>query len=400
MQDREVVAAIVAGDPGGLAEAYDHYAAPLYSYCRFMLPDPDPMGQAAGAVRDTYIIATSKLEGLRDPDKLRSWLHAVARNECLRRLGVVGGAGTAAGLAGKAEPGAMPEVALPPELREQVLKACADDTPAGRANRVSLAHRAGPFARSGFPQPLIPPGPQWWYQVRRHPRVAGGVAAVAAAVVAGGIVAMLTAGSGSHGSPDTNIALGSVGPAATSGAASSAVSSPAGARSSPSHKAEALGKVTTPTDAPTTGVPATTGHPAPTTPAATSSAPKPSPPPPPPSPSPSPPPSPSPTPSPTPSQTPGTVLAEPKELVLTAVKGQAASGTFDLFAVGGPVHWTITVPAGVVTKVSVSPSAGYLRTAGSWVVVTVTVDSPVSLTTRLVANPGGSVVTIVLTVKA
>jgi hypothetical protein len=94
------------------------------------------------------------------------------------------------------------------------------------------------------------------------------------------------------------------------------------------------------------------------------------------------------------------VLAEPRELVLTAVKGQAASGTFDLFAVGGPVHWTIKVPAGVVTEVSVSPAAGYLKSAGDWVVVTVSVKSLVSLTTRLVANPGDSVVTIVLTVKA
>jgi hypothetical protein len=31
MEDPEVVAAIVAGDPAGLAEAYDRYAMPLYS---------------------------------------------------------------------------------------------------------------------------------------------------------------------------------------------------------------------------------------------------------------------------------------------------------------------------------------------------------------------------------
>ena len=38
------------------------------------------------AVQDTFLIATVKLGGLRDPDKLRSWLYAVARNECYRRL--------------------------------------------------------------------------------------------------------------------------------------------------------------------------------------------------------------------------------------------------------------------------------------------------------------------------
>jgi len=31
-QDREVVAAIMAGDPGGIEEAYDRYAMPLYVY--------------------------------------------------------------------------------------------------------------------------------------------------------------------------------------------------------------------------------------------------------------------------------------------------------------------------------------------------------------------------------
>src|ERR1700722_581697 len=83
MQDREVVAAVVAGDPEGIAEAYDRYALPLYSYCRSLLREP---ADAADAVQDTFLIAASKLGGLRDPGKLRSWLYAVARNECYRRL--------------------------------------------------------------------------------------------------------------------------------------------------------------------------------------------------------------------------------------------------------------------------------------------------------------------------
>jgi RNA polymerase sigma factor (sigma-70 family) len=83
MEDPEVVAAIVAGDPAGLAEAYDKYAAPLHSYCRSMLREP---ADAADAVQDTFLVATAKLHSLRDPAKLRAWLYAVARNECLRRL--------------------------------------------------------------------------------------------------------------------------------------------------------------------------------------------------------------------------------------------------------------------------------------------------------------------------
>ena len=83
MQDPEVVAAIVAGDQEGIAQAYDKYAMPLYSYCRSLLREP---ADAADAVQDTFLIATVKLGGLRDPGKLRSWLYAVARNECYRRL--------------------------------------------------------------------------------------------------------------------------------------------------------------------------------------------------------------------------------------------------------------------------------------------------------------------------
>ena len=83
MRDREMVAAIVAGDPAGLAAAYDSYAPALHAYCRSMLPEP---ADAADAVQDTFLIAAAKLAGLRDPDRLRPWLYAVARNECHRRL--------------------------------------------------------------------------------------------------------------------------------------------------------------------------------------------------------------------------------------------------------------------------------------------------------------------------
>src|SRR6185437_902570 len=83
MLDSEVVAAVVAGDPAGLAEAYDRYAAALYAYCRTMLREP---ADAADVVQDTFVIAASRLTGLRDPQRLRPWLYAVARNECHRRL--------------------------------------------------------------------------------------------------------------------------------------------------------------------------------------------------------------------------------------------------------------------------------------------------------------------------
>ena len=83
MRDAEIVGSIVAGDPGGLAGAYDRYADLLFKYCKTVLGDS---ADAADAVQDTFIIAASRVSGLRDPERLRPWLYAVAHNECLRIL--------------------------------------------------------------------------------------------------------------------------------------------------------------------------------------------------------------------------------------------------------------------------------------------------------------------------
>jgi len=80
MDDRQVVAAIVRGDPNGLAEAYQEYASALHTYCRWLVRDAD---DAADAVHNTFIVARERLAQLRDPTKLKPWLYAVARRECL-----------------------------------------------------------------------------------------------------------------------------------------------------------------------------------------------------------------------------------------------------------------------------------------------------------------------------
>jgi DNA-directed RNA polymerase specialized sigma24 family protein len=82
MEDREVVAAIVAGDPSGLAAAYDRYAAALYGYCRWMLREP----AASGVVRQTFAVAAAELGRLPDGVGLRPWLYLTAREECYHRL--------------------------------------------------------------------------------------------------------------------------------------------------------------------------------------------------------------------------------------------------------------------------------------------------------------------------
>src|ERR1700729_3791275 len=83
MGDRDIVAAIIGGDPAGLAAAYDQYAASLHAYCRTLLGEP---ADAADAVQDTFVVAAAKAGGLRDPDRLRPGLYAVAPHQGHRRL--------------------------------------------------------------------------------------------------------------------------------------------------------------------------------------------------------------------------------------------------------------------------------------------------------------------------
>jgi RNA polymerase sigma factor (sigma-70 family) len=74
---------LAAGDPRGLAVVYDAYADRLFAYCVSLLGDRDA---AADAVHDTLLIARERAGQLRDPERLRPWLYAIARNECLRAL--------------------------------------------------------------------------------------------------------------------------------------------------------------------------------------------------------------------------------------------------------------------------------------------------------------------------
>jgi RNA polymerase sigma factor (sigma-70 family) len=83
MQDSEIVTAIAAGEPDGLAAAYDRYAAPLLAFCCALLGE---RADAVDAVQDTYLVAAVQAQNLRDPDLLQPWLFALARNECHRKL--------------------------------------------------------------------------------------------------------------------------------------------------------------------------------------------------------------------------------------------------------------------------------------------------------------------------
>jgi RNA polymerase sigma factor (sigma-70 family) len=81
VEDRALVAAMVSGDPRGLDGAYRRYAPALRTYCVSLLGDADAAGDT---VHDTFMLARERIVQLRDPDRLRPWLYAIARHECLR----------------------------------------------------------------------------------------------------------------------------------------------------------------------------------------------------------------------------------------------------------------------------------------------------------------------------
>jgi RNA polymerase sigma factor (sigma-70 family) len=78
-----IVEAIRAGDPSGLAAAYDQYGDRLYGYCWSLLKDRE---SAADALHDTFLVASQRIDQLRDAERFRAWLYAIARNECMRQL--------------------------------------------------------------------------------------------------------------------------------------------------------------------------------------------------------------------------------------------------------------------------------------------------------------------------
>ncbi|GAA4132118.1 sigma-70 family RNA polymerase sigma factor [Actinomadura keratinilytica] len=83
MDDRLLVEALRERDPAAPAAVYDAYAGRLYEYCWSRLRDRDA---AQAALRDSFIVAEAHIGRLRDADRFRGWLYAIARLECARRL--------------------------------------------------------------------------------------------------------------------------------------------------------------------------------------------------------------------------------------------------------------------------------------------------------------------------
>jgi RNA polymerase sigma factor (sigma-70 family) len=81
--DAELVADVLAGDRAAFAEVYDRYGDRLYDFAHSMLRNPE---DASDAVADAFVTFAEKLSQLREPDRLRPWLYAIVRSECLRRI--------------------------------------------------------------------------------------------------------------------------------------------------------------------------------------------------------------------------------------------------------------------------------------------------------------------------
>ncbi len=81
--DAQLAAGLVRDPAEGLGPVYNAYSAKLYTYALTMLRDP---ATAQDVVHDSLLVASGSIGQLRDPAKLRPWLYAITRNECLRTL--------------------------------------------------------------------------------------------------------------------------------------------------------------------------------------------------------------------------------------------------------------------------------------------------------------------------
>lgn len=81
--DSALVARVLGGDRTAFATVYDRYSDRLYDFAHSMTRNPE---DASDAVADAFIKFAERLPQLREPERLRPWLYAIVRTECLRRL--------------------------------------------------------------------------------------------------------------------------------------------------------------------------------------------------------------------------------------------------------------------------------------------------------------------------
>jgi RNA polymerase sigma factor (sigma-70 family) len=83
-EDAVLATRAAAGDSAALAAIFDRYAPRILALCVSVLRRH---ADAEDCLQDVFVIAATRLSALREPDRLRAWLFAIARHECLARIG-------------------------------------------------------------------------------------------------------------------------------------------------------------------------------------------------------------------------------------------------------------------------------------------------------------------------
>jgi DNA-directed RNA polymerase specialized sigma24 family protein len=182
VDDRALATSLAEGHLDGLLAVYDGYADRLFGYGFGLLGSEDA---AIGGIRDALLIAHEQAATLADPTRLKPWLYALTRNECVRRRRHAGGDDLDSELASltlrhRLAPDEIADIVglsadeTTHRLRSVIAGAPADDEPAddvpapaallaqltegvapdAAEYRAALVRRAGPFDGSGFPRPL------------------------------------------------------------------------------------------------------------------------------------------------------------------------------------------------------------------------------------------------------
>jgi len=76
--DAVLVSAAQAGDTAAFGEMFDRYGQGIYSFCLSRLRNAE---QAADATQNVFVRAIEKIDGLRNPERLRAWLFAIAQRQ-------------------------------------------------------------------------------------------------------------------------------------------------------------------------------------------------------------------------------------------------------------------------------------------------------------------------------
>lgn len=76
--DREIIARVQAGDGEAFQELVRRHAAPLWSTLRSSLRQAE---DARDIFQETWVRALERLDSLRSPERLRSWLLSIALNQ-------------------------------------------------------------------------------------------------------------------------------------------------------------------------------------------------------------------------------------------------------------------------------------------------------------------------------